>query len=105
MKTIVLLIATSAILSAHAEPPKAMTAEITHGVFITLTNEPCTMYEMPKDVFLWKASGEDKTVKETATGCFQLEDDMVIINLVNDKNGNEYGYVLKQELFKPVEVY
>lgn len=102
---LLLAIATSAILTANAEPPKQMTAEITKGVFITLTNEPCTMYEMPKDVFLWQASGEDKTVNETATGCFQLEDDMVIINLVNDKNGNEYGYVLKQALFKPVEVY
>jgi hypothetical protein len=96
-----LALSTSAILSAQAEPPNTMTAEIANDVFITLSSEPCTEYEMPPNVFLWKATGIDKSNGMTATGCFSLEDNMVILNLTNDQNKNRYGYVLKQDLFKP----
>jgi hypothetical protein len=103
MKTIVALLATSAILSVHADQNAASEkeAEITKGVFITLTGTPCTMYEAPEGVFLYKAHAVDKTIDHKAVGCYSKEDNgTVVINLVNETNGNQYGYVLDQAIFK-----
>jgi len=103
MKQILLALLTMTTLTAHATSVEKI-AEITQGVFITLTDIPCTMYEAPPNALLFQAYGEDTSIQQKAEGCYSVEQDgMVSINLVNTKNNNQYGYVLPQGLFKDKE--
>jgi hypothetical protein len=95
MKLALILLAIS--ISAHAQEKEA---EITSGVYLTLTDTPCTMYDVPNDVMLYQAYGVDETIAQSAEGCYSKENDgTVMINLVNTTNGNQYGYVLNQAIF------
>jgi hypothetical protein len=59
------------------------------------------MYESPPDIILFKAYAVDKAINQEAKGCYSVSDDgNVVINLVNITNGNQYGYVLPQAIFK-----
>mgnify|MGYP003627863105 FL=1 len=89
-------------ITANAVPNEVVT-EVTKGVFLTLTATPCTMYEAPPNVFLFQAYAVDVNIKQRAEGCFSVEQDgTVIVNLVNTKNNNQYGYVLPIKIFKEV---
>ena len=103
MKQLLIAVLAMTAITAHATSMEKV-AEITQGVFITLTDITCTMYEAPPNVLLFQAYGEDTSINQKAEGCYSVEQDgMVSINLVNTKNNNQYGYVLPQGLFKDKE--
>lgn len=94
------LVGLMTVVTANAAPQEVVT-EVTKGVFLTLTTTPCTMYDPPPNVFLFQAYAEDVNIKQRAEGCFSIEKDgTVVINLVNTKNNNQYGYVLPIGIFK-----
>ena len=96
------LVGLMTVVTANAAPQEVVT-EVTKGVFITLTTTPCTMYEAPPNIFLFQAHAVDENIKQKAEGCFSVEQNgNVVINLVNTKNNNQYGYVLPIDIFKEV---
>lgn len=99
MKRILLATALLTSLSAMAQEPKEVYAQIDETTQIVLSNQPCLKWKEPS-IQLNFAYAKNIKTGEMVTGCFTHEGDVIVIELSDDDN-NMYHYRLKADHFMP----